>query len=177
MRAYDELFSRYASKLHKVATRYLKDTGVAEELAMDILFDLWQKRDRYNISGDVSAYLYRSIRNRIIDYRRKNIPLVISLGSLTENALVFSRSADHEILSSEAEAFYYEKMSELSPQRLKVFRMSREENMSYADIARETNLSVSTVEKYIMATLQILRENLKKYSSTTLFTFLFAHFL
>ncbi len=165
IRAYDVLFNRYAPKLYKLATRYIKDTALAEELMMDMLFNFWQKRNQLTITGDISAYLFRSMRNLVIDQLRKDLPVHASVDLFKECSMQ-SKSADHDLLTAEADRFYHEKLSALSPQRLKVFKLSREENMTYSEIAQEMNLSVSTVENYIVVTLAILRKSVKEYATS-----------
>jgi DNA-directed RNA polymerase specialized sigma subunit, sigma24 homolog len=73
------------------------------------------------------------------------------------------------------ETVYESEVDKLSPQRQKVFRLSREKNLSYAEIAKEMDLSVNTVENYMVSALNTLRENTRGYKSLiTLFIFLLA---
>lgn len=170
MEAYDQLFERYTTALYKVAYKALRDSVVAEELAMDVMFNLWQMRHRAPQINDLGGYLYRSVRNLVIDHHRKKNHVYSSVDSIQEQFLTTGTAADHDLLSREAHAFYQQQLAELSPQRLKVYKMSREENKSHAEIAQETNLSINTVDRHITTTLDILRKSLKKYSSTSLLT-------
>ncbi|NSL88654.1 RNA polymerase sigma-70 factor [Chitinophaga sp. Mgbs1] len=161
MHAYNELFSRYYPRMLQLARRYVRDAMSAEELCMDQLFHLWMKRAEITIATSFSGYLFRSVRNRIISEMRRNIPVMAGLDELQEDAQL-DRSSDYRLLSREAEHAYRQVLNELSPQRRQVFMLSREENLTYPEIARRMNLSVNTVENYMVAALSCLRKNLKE---------------
>ena len=165
MRAYNELFDRYAKLLYRQAASYLKNAMDAEELVMDLLFNLWQKRGHLqpDAGNNVRAYLMYAMRNRIINYLQKNIPVTSSIDMLEEDKLVESRQADYSIISKDMDTIYQSKLDKLSRQRREVFKLSREKNLSYAEIAQQMNLSVNTVENYMVSALSTLREHTREY--------------
>jgi RNA polymerase sigma factor, sigma-70 family len=145
IRAYNELFDRYAKVLYRQAIVYVRNDMDAEELVMDLLLNLWEKR-RYlkvDAGNNVKAYLKLAMRNRIINHLQKNIPDITSVDSLEEDRFVDNRQADYELISKDMETVYESEVEKLSPQRQKVFRLSREKNLSYAEIAKEMDLSVN----------------------------------
>lgn len=173
MKAYNELFHRQSPKLYKQAARYIVSKETAEELMLDLLFDLWQKRHQRDIQGDVSAYLYRCMRNMIVDHRRKNIPAMAAIDeSILQHTLAERRQSDHALLVADAEKIYSSVLETMSPQRRRVFQLSREQNLTYAEIAREMNLSVNTVENYMAAALETFRNRTKGYMSVERITLL-----
>ncbi|MBC9930172.1 RNA polymerase sigma-70 factor [Chitinophaga qingshengii] len=161
MQAYNELFSRYYPRMFRLACRYVPDTMRAEELCMDQLFHLWVKRHEIRIISNFSSYLFRSIRNRIISDMRRHIPVMADLEELAEEQQL-DRPSDYRLLSAEVEYSYRAVLNELSPQRRQVFTLSREEDLTYPEIARRMNLSVNTVENYMVAALSSLRKRLKE---------------
>jgi len=159
LRAYRELFHRYAPKLYKQSMGYIKDSMIAEELVMDLLFKLWQKRHEPIMKGAVAPYLYRSMRNQVLKHLRKAIPEMCHIEDQPEGLFVEQQEADYRIRTLDCERIYETSLKSLSPQRLEVFRLSREENLSYAEIAIKMNLSVKTVENYISSALKTLRQH------------------
>jgi RNA polymerase sigma-70 factor (ECF subfamily) len=57
----------------------------------------------------------------------------------------------------------------LSPQRRKIFKLSREEQMTYPQIAESMNLSVNTIKTQMLVSLKHLREGLKEHIDITMF--------
>lgn len=162
-RAYDELFRRYYPRIIRLASQYIKDKMKAEELCMDLLFNLWAKRQQLTIERDFSGYLFCSIRNLIISHLRKEVSfLVVGMDELTEE-FQMSESADSYLLSNETEQVYKNALNKLSPRRREMFLLSRNENLSYPEIAERVNLSINTVENYMTAALNGLRKEMREY--------------
>ncbi|PYF72998.1 RNA polymerase sigma-70 factor [Pedobacter nutrimenti] len=162
--AYEALFDRYTPRLYKFGLKYLHDSQTTEELVMDLMLWVWNKRHSIDLKTEFSAYIFRAMRNSVISHLRKKV-LETTPIDLLLNELAFSgKPADQDLEYKETESLYLEKLALLSPQRQKVFRMSREENMSYREIAQSMNLSVNTVENYMAASLAFFRTNLKEYT-------------
>lgn len=166
--AYNVLFKRYYRPLYGYALKNVKEHTVAEELCMDVMLGLWKKKGALEIENDLKAYLYRSIKNAIYNHYRKKILSTVPLEQVTEQASPVSPPADHELQHRELENMYQQKLNKLSPQRRKVYQLSREENMSYAEIAKDMDLSVNTVENYMVASLHFFRQQLKEHADLTL---------
>lgn len=166
--AYNALFRRYAPKLFIQADRYLRNAMEAEELVMDLLLNIWQKRAQLEIEGEMRAYLFRAIHNRVINHLQKKIPETYSIDLIEEDVLVESRQADYRMLSGDLLKSYRNKLENLSPQRRKVFLLSREENMTYPQIAKLLNLSVNTVENHMSSALNVLRESTRELTTLSL---------
>lgn len=164
VKAYNEFFGRHSLRLYKQAARYISDNNVAEELMLDLLFDIWEKRHTREIEGDITAYLYRCMRNKIVDQRRKMAVAKSPIEQTTvAETLAERKLADHKLMTADAEGLYRDVLEGLSPQRRRVFQLSREEQLTYPEIAREMNLSVNTVENYMSSALETFRTRTKKY--------------
>ncbi|WP_282456206.1 sigma factor-like helix-turn-helix DNA-binding protein [Chitinophaga sedimenti] len=73
----------------------------------------------------------------------------------------YTEDADSRIRHNELHEVYHEKLNALSQQRQKVFKLSRHDNLSHAEIARELDLSLFTVKNHIKASLSYFRDELK----------------
>jgi RNA polymerase sigma-70 factor (ECF subfamily) len=161
LKAYNELVARYSPKLYAVCQHYLKDTFLAEEIALDILFWLWKKRHQLEIPENLSAYLHRAARNAVISQIRKQSQNIVStIENYTEVDVVEQHMADYAIVCREGEDQYKQLLAELSPQRKEVFVLSREGGFTYKEIAQKTNLSVNTIENYISSALKHFRKGI-----------------
>lgn len=162
--AFDILFKRYYDSLLRYAMKNTDNFEAAEELTMDVMLRVWQKQDTIAVDADLRPYLQRAVKNAIFNYHRKKILATVSI---TEEIPVIAANyanPDDRFKYAELEKLYQQKLGELSPQRQKVFRMSREENMTYAQIAKQLGLSVNTVENYMVASLKFFREQMSEYT-------------
>ena len=174
--AYDILFKRYHDPIFNYALKNVPDREIAEELTLDVMLRLWQKKGDLVIDTDLRSYLFRSIKNAIYNYYRKKILSTIPIDLLTLQDTPVGSATDDKLKYVELEKIYHQKLNELSPQRQKIFRMSRERNMTYAQIAEETGLSVNTIENYMVITLRILRRELSEHADLTVMLIAIASF-
>ncbi|UYQ95648.1 RNA polymerase sigma-70 factor [Chitinophaga horti] len=163
-RAFDVLFDRYSGKLYHYGLKYMKNEALAEEAMMDLMFWLWDKREQLPVDVQLAPYLFRAMKHAIIKaltrHQTNTVPLDFASDPYTEDA-------DNRIRHNELQEAYHEKLNTLSSQRQKVFRMSRHNDLSHAEIARELDLSVFTVKNHIKASLAYLRDELKDYTDIT----------
>jgi RNA polymerase sigma-70 factor (family 1) len=172
LRAFNILFDRYAPKLYKLGMRYLKDHSAVEELSMDLLYNIWERRHSLQVEGQLSAYLFRGMHNKSISHMRKTTPQMMDIESVPEKFLVV-KSSEHDLLFRESENKFRRDLKRLSPQRRKVFELSRDHDLSYKRIAKELNLSLNTVENHMVAALSFLRKHYKENLSIILFLIFF----
>lgn len=159
-RAYDILFDRYSGKLYHYALKYIRDEARAEEAMMDLMFWLWDKREQLPPDVQLAPYLFRAMKHAVIKVLTRNPSQTVSLDFADDTAI---EDAGNRLREMELTTLYQEKLNALSQQRQKVFRLSRHDNMSHAEIAKEMNLSLFTVKNHIKASLTYFRTELKDY--------------
>lgn len=158
--AYRALFDRYFYRLYHYTLKFIHDGRVSEEIVMDVMLAVWQKKQQLNSNRSLSAYLYKSVRNRLIDYLRKqSLPTV----SLDQTAIEPSADCitDGRLLHKEMECLYKTGLDRLPPQKKRIFTMSREEGSSYQEIADRLQLSKNTVENHMVAAIRLLKDHMK----------------
>lgn len=168
VRAYDQLFERYFGVLYNFSLSYVKNTAVAEELVMDLMFNIWKKRQELQINGEVNSYLFSAMKNVLFNFIRKKELLTTSTELSPEQHPVSEQPADQQLYYKELQEVYQLKLNQLSPQRRKIFKLSREEQMTYPQIAESMNLSVNTIKTQMLVSLKHLRESLKEHIDITM---------
>ena len=80
----EELYDRYAARLHGLGLRLLGDPGLAEELVQETFVRLWQSADRYDPQrGSVPSFLFTIARRLAIDlWRRPSSKPFTDLGAV-----------------------------------------------------------------------------------------------
>lgn len=175
VKAFDVLFDRYSARLYHYALKYIRDEAVAEECMMDLMLWVWEKRDQLDVDIQFAPYIFRAMKNAVIKVMTRKHAIILPLDDhLAEYGTSVTYDADHRINSHDLNEIYHEKLDALSHQRKLVFKMSREDNLTHAEIAREMNLSLFTVKNHIKASLSHFRRHLKDYVDiTTIILFFF----
>lgn len=160
-RAFDELFRRYFHPLHQYATKNLRNALLAEEIVMDVMLRIWKTNGAINTTPGFRPYILRALKNAILNHFRSSIPVIVSWHELPAGEeMPAATSPDHKLMLDETRKRYLDALSSLSAKKREVFILSREQSLSYKEIAHQLNISVNTVENYIAASLAHLKEKM-----------------
>src|SRR5690554_2423804 len=72
-KAFEELYHRYWEELYWSAFRRLNDEFVAESLVQEVFVDVYVKKDQIYVDKSLKPYLYRVLKNKVIDEIRKRL--------------------------------------------------------------------------------------------------------
>lgn len=157
--AYREIFNRHYAALCHYAQAFLRDGFLSEAVVNDTIYHLWEIRENVFITSSLRQYLMRAVRNRCLNYlkanRRENASLEEAIRECLGEEVVLGK-----MLAQEQEEALMEALEDLPEECSTVFKMSRFESLSYADIASILGISVNTVKYHIVRALKILREKI-----------------
>lgn len=159
-KALSALYLRYWDKLLSVACNRLKEPETAEEVVQDIFFSLWKHRNTLQLKHSLSSYLAVAVKYRVIDamrrrYQKRNHELQRS-----DYEEASSPSAEVSVFEQELKEQIEGTIKRLPEKCQMVFRMSREQGLTYKQISAELDISEKTVETHISKALKDLRTNL-----------------
>ena len=163
--AFDSIFRAHYPQLVGVAEGMLGDRGTAEEIAQEVMLELWKRREALALES-LRAYLIRATRNRALNYirhekvTRQAEPFAI--GETTAPA-----SAETDLVDQEIDAAVKAAIRQLPDRCREVFELSRVHGLKYSEIARTLDISVKTVEAQMGKALRTLREQLAAYLPKT----------
>lgn len=162
--AFGEIYNRYWFKLYGVAFHQTGTREEAEELVHDVFESLWQKRYSTTISH-LSAYLVVSVKHLATNFIKSQITQRKYQEYLIFHEIQQSFSTDDIVHFSDLSSAVEAVMKKLPEKTCEIFKMSRFENQSVKEIARQLNISEKGVEYHITQSLKLLKENLKVYHS------------
>ena len=157
--AFDVVFRAHYPRLVRMAEWIVGERAPAEEIAQEVMLELWRRRDSLQVEQSFGAYLIRSTRNRALNHIRHER---IVARELAEAALEVpeSHGTDADMLGGELEQVVREAIAALPERCREVFELSRVQGMKYVAIAGLLDVSVKTVEKRMGQALAELRDRL-----------------
>lgn len=161
--ALEEVYLRYWGGLFNHASRLLRDEAAAEDLVHDLFAHLIDNMDTLNINTPLDAYLYKAVRNRVINIFHKNKTRQKHIDSLTHLADQGEFVTDELILVRDMKRRIDEAVASFPPKMREAFEMSRVNNLSRREIAEATGTTESTVNNQINKALRILRTRLSSW--------------
>lgn len=156
--AYAAMFREHYPGLVVSATRLLGERALAEEIAQDVMLELWRRRESLMLTGPVRAYLQQATRNRSLNRLRQS--KTAQRGEVYVRGPSESPAADSRAISGELEAVVAEAIALLSEPQREVFMMNRQRGLTYSEIADLLGISVKSVEARMGRALKQLREHL-----------------
>ena len=156
------LFRQYYGWVCSIIFRYVRDKELTEDLAQEVFLKFWKKRAHLDQVKSPKAYLSRMAVNEALSYLRKNRYFAREKEVGEEEGIAVANT-DHALLHAELSERIQQVIAQLPPKCRTVFLLSRYEEMSYKEIAKQMDISVKTVENQIGKALRILRKSLKHY--------------
>ena len=126
--AYRFLYENYYAMLCHFSENLLKDRFLAESVVGEVIFNVYNKRGSLEITGKVSNYLLKSVRNRSLNYlNSRHVRKTMSIG---EDFPVFDYLEESELphaklVRKELEEEIEKSIATLPEQTRKVFCQSR----------------------------------------------------
>jgi len=162
-KVFEELFRTYYERLCNYANTILNDMDEAEEMVQGAFLTVWEKHKSIEIHTSVKSYMYRAVHNSCLN-RVKHFKVRKEHGEMYKHQADYLHDdVSEDLIGTELEGIINDAIESLPQQCRTVFKLSRFENLSYAEIAEQLEISVKTVENHMVKALKTLREKLKDY--------------
>lgn len=155
--AFTEIYDRYWKLLYRTSLNILQDRETAQDITQNIFVSLWQRREDAVILN-LKAYLQQATRFAVfkaIREQQTDKAFYERLATVTAEIVT-----DNPLLFKEQQALLMELIGALPEDCREAFRLSREENLTYKQIAALLGVSEKTVEKRMSKSLQYIRRGL-----------------
>ncbi|WEK34770.1 MAG: sigma-70 family RNA polymerase sigma factor [Candidatus Pseudobacter hemicellulosilyticus] len=152
--AFSQVFNPFIDRIAPFLDKLTRDDYITGEVIQETLIKCWLNRDKLLHADNLDAYIYRIAGNEFHRYLRRENGEQRRRLSLPGRELL--QYTDTRELANLIQTI----LLGLSPQRRRIYRMSREQGMTIPEIADALQLSPSTVKHTLMAALAQIREQL-----------------
>jgi len=160
---FEKIFRTYYQRLCNYANTILNSMDEAEEMVQGAFIAVWERHDTLEVHTSIKSYLYRAVHNSCLN-RVKHLKVRLKHEETVKyQSDAVQSDASDEMVEKELDAIMANAIDALPSQCRQVFRLSRFENLTYAEIAQQMGISVKTVENHMVKALRVLREKLKDY--------------
>jgi RNA polymerase sigma-70 factor (family 1) len=153
--AFAEIYQRYSATLFTYAFNILKHTGGAEDAVQEIFLSLWKRKNELSHIHSLGGYLTQSIKYfvlRAIKEEKRDQDFFKRITEITQDIEISDPA-----LYFDLQQIINRIISSLPEDHQQIYRLNREQGLTYQEIANNLNISVKTVEKKMSKTLQHLR--------------------
>lgn len=173
--AFVKIFLHYYSDLAIFASRFIPDKETCEDIVQEAFVKIWTNRKVLEIRTSLRTYLISLVQHLALDEIKHR--KVKTLYQDMNHEIIMSLPADEHVMYSELSDAIDNLLSQLQPDVLETYRLSRTHNLKYTEIAEKLNISVRTVESRVSKTIKFLHQNLKDYKIIIYWILTFQHLL
>lgn len=154
--AFRQLFNFYSKKLIHFATSIVKSEEAAREVVDEVFIRIWRNRGSIGRIHNLRVYLYTASKNAALNYlssrARENLsdPFDFFAIHLSDaNACPEKKLINSELLKKINEA-----INSLPPRCRMVFKLIREDGLSYKEVGEVLNISPKTVDAQMVIAIR-----------------------
>src|SRR2546423_1427294 len=174
--AFAELVDKYKQPVMNVVYRMLRDATEAEDVAQTVFVQVYKSADRYKIAAKFSTWLFTITRNLCLnEIRRRSRHPADSMDAphpeyedqpLAQFEDKKNFSPPEGLLHQELEEKIEAALAELPENQRTAILLCRQDELSYEEIAKVLDCSLSATKSLIHRGRETLKQKLKPYLRT-----------
>ncbi|RQO79081.1 RNA polymerase sigma-70 factor [Pedobacter sp. KBW01] len=159
--AYTQIYERYYYLMFSFSFKKLRDKDLAKDFVQDLFTKLWFKRETILENGNLSQFLYISLKTSMLNFfahekvEAKYIEVLKGLASEPKTDYADNKIRERQL------AEYIEMQIQNLPKKMKeIFMLSRKEHFTNKEIASKLDTTESNVSHQISNAVKILKAKL-----------------
>ena len=158
MVAFEQFYKDTYMTYYYLAFNILEDEELSKDMVSDSFEYVWHNHRRESIRN-WESYMYSTVRNRCIDYLRKQ---EVKKKYADFHARMLADSWDEYREEEDDVEQVYRIIDKMPPLTRQVLEECFLEKKKYKEVAEEKSISTSTVKKHIIKALKVLRDGMLK---------------
>lgn len=162
--AFDELYNRYFDKLYVYGRHMTPDTDLVKDAIQELFVELWKYRSKLSSVSYVKAYLYKSIRRKLLKelkVKRSYDPV-----SMLNESMHVTYSRERSLMKEQTQQRQKEILSKafenLSSRQKEAIILKYYNDLSYQEIASVMSLQkVKSARTLLYRAIDVLKTSLK----------------
>lgn len=155
--SFEELVIRHMDNAIFFAKRYVQDIYVAEEVVQESFADIYVNIERYRDNYSFKTYLYTIIKNKCIDYIRKNTRL-----DTYQHVEQEGMSAEEIALNKERWSIFGKAFGKLKSEYKTVIYLYAYEEFSYEEISKIMGKNMGQIKILLYRARQSLKNRIEE---------------
>lgn len=160
--AFRKLFDLYAKKLTLFSASIIRSADEAREIVDEVFVKIWRKRAELPSVQNLRVYLYTATKNTSLNYlSAKARESATEPFDYFDIQLTDGDSPEKKMITSELSRKIAAAIDALPPRCKMVFKLVREDGLSYKEVGRILNISPKTVDAQMVIAVKQISEKLR----------------
>lgn len=161
--AFRELFDLYSPGLLSYTVAVVKSRALAEEIVADVFVNLWKNRKNLVAIKNLTYYLYTANKNILLNHISKEKRFAsISLDNIEYDGAYEYLNPEEICIGKANVSSILNIIKSLPPKCQLIFRLAKEEGLTYKEISQLLNITPKTVENQMQIALKKIMEAMKQ---------------
>lgn len=163
--AYEALVRRHRDRIYRIALRMVGDRADAEDIAQEVVIQLWTGLAAYAGTSAFTTWLYRVVVNRCLDHRRRKATSPTApVPAAEESGHPVVPSADRQATDRMRLAATMRAIADLPEEQRSVIVLYQMEGLSYREVAAVLRVSESSVRGRLARARAALAHRLRDWT-------------
>lgn len=162
-RAFTIVFDKYYSRIYSTALQYCKIKSHASDITQQVFTLLWEKRAALPEIANAEGWLWTVTKFQTLKLMRAESVRNSYVQSVKE---IFQSEMDtpfDKLIIRQRSERITQIINALPPRQQEVYKLSRHQGATYADIAKQLGIGVETVKEHMSKALKVIREMMLNY--------------
>lgn len=159
MTAFDELMIRYERQIYRLCYRFTSNADDARDLAQEVFIKAFEHLGDFRKEASLKTWLYRIATNHCINHVKSNTQQFVEVSETLQQT---ASTAQVELEEKEERERFRLLVKQLPPKQRAILELRIHEQLSYEEIAKMSNRSVSTIKASVFFALEKLRKLVKQ---------------
>ena len=145
--ALKRLYDLFSERLLHFAFAIVHSRELAEEIVADVFIQTWKKRERIATVENLLWYLYITAKNISLNYLRKEQKQkFVEIDATNLPIYTIEPQAVQHLITKDFLKSITKAINELPPKCRLIFKLVKDDGLSYKEVAELLNISIKTVE-------------------------------
>lgn len=159
--AFKCIYEKYFNDLFQIARRRVTLEEDAADLVQEVFLAFYKNLSTIDPNDNIGGYLFISLRNKIFNFYAKERS---RLQRFSEKPFIPVEKEDviwSRLLTKEIQQMVQAELNSMSPRLREIYQLSKEQQMTIAEIAALLDISQQSVKNQLYRALQAIRTTLK----------------
>ncbi|MCG8308546.1 MAG: RNA polymerase sigma-70 factor [Cytophagales bacterium] len=161
--AFKKFFDHYFPRLFEIARHFTFNREISEEIVSEVFIKVWKNRNTFGSVSDHFSYLYTAVKRQSINKLRKKSYEPDNYEDIDKHIIAEAQNPQNALIEKQLLEKYASVIESLPEQQQLVFKLAKEDGLTYRAIAELMEISVKTVEMHMSKALKKIREDIRKY--------------
>jgi RNA polymerase sigma-70 factor (family 1) len=155
------IYEMYNRPVYNFIIKYVNSVPMAEDLTQEVFMKLWESRSNLTEVKSFRAYLFTTARNHTLNNLKVVFRSEAAIGEVIAGFIKLRNATEEDILHKDYISFLRKTLDELPARSREIFKLCREEEKTYDEVAKSLNISRNAVKNHMVHSMKVLGSSIK----------------